>query len=84
MNVLYSKYQLEKQQEFASFFEKEIKTFAVEIDRKESLSDEVLHKVIASGYLGALIPKEYDGLELDPADQFWQEARCYRSAAPGW
>jgi butyryl-CoA dehydrogenase len=57
------------QREFAekvrAFADEVVAPQADEIDTSRTIPDELIQKLADEGYLGALIPKEYGGLELD-------------------
>lgn len=50
---------------FVDFAKKNIEPFANDWDINERLSDDIIKKCAEEGYMGALIPKEYGGMELD-------------------
>jgi alkylation response protein AidB-like acyl-CoA dehydrogenase len=50
---------------FAAFVDREVVPFAGEWDRAASTPREVIRKVAAEGYLGALVPREQGGMGLD-------------------
>lgn len=50
---------------FAAFVDREVVPFAGEWDRAAATPPEVVAKVAAQGYLGALIPREHGGMGLD-------------------
>jgi alkylation response protein AidB-like acyl-CoA dehydrogenase len=47
------------------FAEEEIKPFAKELDDKEEFSYEITQKMADMGFLGAFLPSDYNGSELD-------------------
>lgn len=58
--------QQEKNQEnFRAFVQAEIQPEADRYDREEQTPPEIIQQLAAQGYLGALIPREYGGSEMD-------------------
>jgi butyryl-CoA dehydrogenase len=53
------------QRMFRDFVTNEIAPLAEEIDQEEKLPLEVLEKAAMQGFLGALLPEEYEGVALD-------------------
>jgi butyryl-CoA dehydrogenase len=53
------------QKMFRDFVTNEIAPLAEEIDQEEKLPLEVLEKAAMQGFLGALLPEEYEGVALD-------------------
>lgn len=57
--------QSEKQREFASFVSLKIAPYADEYDRDQMIPASAIGSMAAEGYLGALVPKEYGGSQMD-------------------
>jgi glutaryl-CoA dehydrogenase (non-decarboxylating) len=57
--------QKEAKLEFRTFVEQEIVPYADQCDRQESTSPELIKKLAQKGYLGALLPKEFGGSEMN-------------------
>ncbi|MGE5632418.1 MAG: acyl-CoA dehydrogenase family protein [Caulobacteraceae bacterium] len=51
--------------EFRSFAEDVISPYAGKFDREERISDEVIAMLAQKGYLGSMLPKEYNGMGID-------------------
>lgn len=58
-------HQREAQAEFRMFADREIKCHASDYDRNEYFPRELIQKIAQKGYLGATLPKEYNGIALD-------------------
>lgn len=65
MEIELSKEQLKKQKEFHEFVDKYIIPVATENDREEKMNPIVLEKLVETGYIGSMLPKEYGGLGMD-------------------
>lgn len=61
----YSQEQQQFADEVALFARERIMPFAEDIDQKEYMPEEIIKDLARSGYLAAMIPKIYGGLELD-------------------
>jgi glutaryl-CoA dehydrogenase (non-decarboxylating) len=57
--------QKEAQAGFREFVRTEVATQAAKFDRDEALSPEIITKLAQQGYLGALIPANYGGSQMD-------------------
>ena len=57
--------QQEKQQAFKSFISTTVLPYADTYDREEYTPPELIEKIAEAGYLGALIPKQWHGREMD-------------------
>lgn len=65
MKIELSQAQRERQTAFKAFVEREIAPNAAACDRQERLPDELIAALSRQGYLGALLPGEYGGMDLD-------------------
>jgi alkylation response protein AidB-like acyl-CoA dehydrogenase len=65
MNMELTSEQQSRKAEFAAFTEQEIAPHANQFDQQESIPLEVIQKLADNGYLGAILPKENGGAELD-------------------
>lgn len=65
MNLELTSRQKSDQSSFRAFAQEEIAPFAQQYDDKEYTPPEVVAKFARHGYLGALIPSEYNGTPLD-------------------
>ncbi|MBU8567945.1 acyl-CoA dehydrogenase family protein [Virgibacillus pantothenticus] len=61
-----SEYQEIVLQDVETFVKEEIRPLSSLIEESEELPKNLINKMAAKGYLGACLPKEYGGLELDP------------------
>ncbi len=57
--------QIEKKEVFRKFVDTNVIPYAEQTDREEKMANEVIESMIEEGYLGAMIPKKYGGLEMD-------------------
>lgn len=57
--------QLEAKARFREFVDKEIIPYADEFDSHTQIPGEIFQKLAQEGYLGAIIPTEYGGMDLD-------------------
>src|ERR1700756_5753513 len=57
--------QQEKQQAFKSFVSKTVLPYADTYDREEYTPRALIQEMAEAGYLGALIPKQWHGKEMD-------------------
>lgn len=57
--------QMKLQEEFSSFVCNEIMPYAGQNDREECTPGSMIEKIAQKGYLGAMLPTEYGGLEYD-------------------
>lgn len=57
--------QLEMQEEFRKFVDEEVKPYAAQNDKNENMPGELVKKVAEKGYLGSMLPKEYNGMGID-------------------
>lgn len=65
MQIALNDRQLNAKAEFDAFAEREVMPLAQRHDQEERIAPEVIRKVAQAGYLGALVPREYGGTELD-------------------
>lgn len=65
MDFSFSEEQNMFRQMFSDFVAKEVEPKAEHIDADEAVPDRLLEKAAAQGFLGALLPEEYMGAELD-------------------
>lgn len=65
-----------------AFVASEVGPYAMEFDRKEALSEQMIRAMANIGLLGATIPKEYGGLALDPLT-YGQVTEEIGKACPG-
>ncbi len=65
MSFCFSKQQCSEQAAFREFVAKNISPFADKWDEEEIFPQDVITKLAQNGFLGAIIPKEYGGLEMD-------------------
>lgn len=56
---------IERSDEFRNFVFEFIHPYAVQFDQDEHVSKEFLYKLGQTGYLGAIIPSQYEGMGLD-------------------
>lgn len=66
MEIKLTQQQKAAQASFRRFATTEIAPYAEIADREERLPQEVLQKIIEHGYLGAILPQEWGGREMDP------------------
>ena len=66
MDFSFTEEQLMFRQMFTDFVAKELEPLAEHIAEKEQVPAGVLEKAAMQGFLGALLPEEYMGAELDP------------------
>jgi alkylation response protein AidB-like acyl-CoA dehydrogenase len=66
MDFSFTEEQLMFRQMFTDFVAKELEPLAEHIAEKEEVPAGVLEKAAMQGFLGALLPEEYMGAELDP------------------
>ncbi len=66
MNFELNKKQKQKQQEFKAFSEKYIIPYADKSDEDELFPKKIIDKLAEKGYLGAVLAKEYGGIDLSP------------------
>ncbi|WP_379155576.1 acyl-CoA dehydrogenase family protein [Paenibacillus sp. sgz5001063] len=57
--------QLEYQQAFKDFSDREVMPYAQKHDEEEKLDEHVLDALKSSGYLGSMIPRDYGGMGMD-------------------
>lgn len=69
MKLQLTKNQEELRQQFRVFAEEKINPYAIESDRKELLSNEIMDSIRSSGFLGAMIPEDFGGKGWDPIVQ---------------
>ncbi|MEE3257884.1 MAG: acyl-CoA dehydrogenase family protein [Candidatus Latescibacterota bacterium] len=65
MEIELSSQQLAARDKFREFAQNEIEPFADQHDRDENTPPELIGKMAEAGYLGAVVPREYGGLEMD-------------------
>lgn len=65
MRIELTENQIERQNEFEEFVKKFIKPYVEENDRTEILNKNIIKAITQNGYLGAMIPKKYNGMEFD-------------------
>lgn len=65
MNVGLTKQQEREQQRFRAFVDREVTPYADLWDREQHIPAELVARLAAKGYLGALLPQEYGGLNWD-------------------
>ena len=65
MKIALTAQQQQDQTTFKAFVEKEVIPIADQYDQEEQTPRELIEKIAAAGYLGALIPQEYGGAALD-------------------
>ena len=65
MHNILTKEQQQKQAEFHMFAQENIKPLAHQIDQKEIVPSELITKIAQQGYLGAHMPRQYGGTEMD-------------------
>jgi len=66
MDFTFNEEQQMFRQMFADFVSKEIEPLAEHIDADEAVPDKLLEKAAMQGFLGALLPEDFMGAELDP------------------
>lgn len=57
--------QLQKQEEYKKFVDEEVVPTAKEFDLQSKVEMDLIKKMAGKGYLGAIVPKKYGGLDLD-------------------
>lgn len=65
MRIELTQQQRESQESFRAFVQAEIQPNADRYDREERVPAEIIQSMARQGYLGAIIPREYGGSELD-------------------
>lgn len=65
MEIELTPQQVQEQERFRAFVDKEIVPYAEQYDQQESMPPETIQKLADAGYLGAIIPKEQGGTEMD-------------------
>lgn len=65
MDITLTPEQLRNQELFRAFASEEIAPYADQHDRDEQMPDSILQKFAATGWLGAVVPKEYGGQGMD-------------------
>src|SRR5438477_550629 len=65
MKIELTTQQKNDQAAFRAFVQEEIIPYADRYDREERTPPELIKKVARRGYLGAIIPQEYGGTEMD-------------------
>jgi glutaryl-CoA dehydrogenase (non-decarboxylating) len=65
MRIELTPQQRESQESFRAFVQAEIQPNADRYDREERVPLEIIQQMARQGYLGAIIPREYGGSELD-------------------
>lgn len=65
MAVDFSTAQKERQAEFRAFVDQEIMPHAAQIDQEECIPKAIIEKMIAKGYWGADLPREFGGSDMD-------------------
>ena len=68
MDIELSVEQRDAQEQFRAFAQAEIAPFADQYDRDEALPMELIKKMGAAGYLGAVVPGEYGGRAMGPIE----------------
>jgi alkylation response protein AidB-like acyl-CoA dehydrogenase len=65
MEIELTPQQVQKQEAFQAFVDKEIVPYADQYDKEESVPPEIIKKIAEIGYLGAIIPTEHGGKAMD-------------------
>lgn len=65
MTMELTRQQQESQEDFRAFVQAEIQPEADRYDREERVPLEIIQRMARRGYLGAIIPREYGGSEMD-------------------
>ena len=65
MEIELTPQQIQEQERFSAFVDKEITPYADQFDKEESIPPETIKKLAEVGYLGAIIPKENGGQDMD-------------------
>ncbi len=65
MRVELTPQQHESQERFRLFVQAEIQPYADRYDREERVPREIIQRLAHMGYLGAIVPREYGGSEMD-------------------
>ncbi len=65
MNVGLSTQQERSQQAFRAFVDQEVTPYADLWDRQQQIPRDLVSRLASEGYLGALLPEKYDGLDMD-------------------
>ncbi|HEU5230961.1 MAG TPA: acyl-CoA dehydrogenase family protein [Ktedonobacteraceae bacterium] len=65
MRVELTPQQRESQERFRTFVQAEIQPHADRYDREERVPREIIQRLAHIGYLGAIVPREYGGSEMD-------------------
>ena len=66
MKITLSEEQTAQQALFRAFANEEVAPYADAHDREECLSPNVIRKMAAQGFLGAMLPESYGGRQMDP------------------
>ncbi|OKP97489.1 acyl-CoA dehydrogenase [Paenibacillus sp. P46E] len=65
MAVDFSTVQKERQAEFRAFVDQDIMPYAAQIDQEECIPKAIIEKMVAKGYWGADLPREFGGSDMD-------------------
>lgn len=65
MNRELTQQQQEQQEDFRAFVQAEIQPDADRYDREEQTPPQIIQRMARQGYLGAIIPRDYGGSEMD-------------------